>query len=500
MENLKHCKMLISKKNEIYLQITNISSSESAELSDFFTFEVPGFKFMPAYRNRVWDGKIRLFSPASGEIYVGLLPYIKQWCKDNGIRYEIEAGVEEKRTLARSVVQGFIRQLKPKSRGKSLKVRDYQIDAVHHALSRDRCLLVSPTASGKSLIIYSIVRYHQMSERKTLIIVPTTSLVEQMYKDFEDYGWSSGTYCQKIYQGHDRKVTKDVVISTWQSLYKMNKKYFEQFDVIIGDEAHQFKAKSLTSILTKLHLCKYRYGLTGTLDGTQTHKLVLEGLFGPVKDVVTTKELIDKKTLASLRIKCIILKHRQKRERMTYAEELQHLAGEPKRNKFISDLLLHLNGNTLCLFQLVEKHGKILYDGLKEEENVFFIYGKTDTKEREEIRHIVDASKNSTIIASYGVFSTGINIRNINNIVLASPSKSKIRVLQSIGRGLRTSSTKDSVLIFDLADDISYKERRNFTLNHFMERINIYNEQQFNYEISKVNLYKSIKLSHKQPT
>ena len=160
-------------------------------------------------------------------------------------------------------------------------------------------------------------------------------------------------------------------------------------------------------------------------------------------------------------------------------------------------MLLHLNGNTLCLFQLVEKHGKILYERMKEGENVFFVYGKTDTKEREEIRHIVDGSKNSTIIASYGVFSTGINIRNIHNIVLASPSKSKIRVLQSIGRGLRTSSTKDSVLIFDLADDISYKQRRNFTLNHFMERINIYNEQQFNYEISKVNLYKNIKISHK---
>ena len=483
--------MQISKKNEVYLQIENLSSSESAELSDFFTFEVPGFKFMPAYRNRVWDGKIRLFSPASGEIYVGLLPYVRQWCSDNGVQYEISKEVEGKRTLARSVVQGFIRSLKPKSRGKSLKVRDYQIDAVHHALSRDRCLLVSPTASGKSLIIYSIVRYYQMSDLTTLILVPTTSLVEQMYKDFEDYGWSSGTYCQKIYQGHDKKVTKSVVISTWQSLYKMNKKYFESFDVVIGDEAHQFKAKSLTSILTKLHMCKYRYGLTGTLDGTQTHKLVLEGLFGPVKEVVSTKELIDKKTLAQSKIKCIILKHKQIRERMTYAEELQHLAGEPKRNKFISDLLLHLNGNTLCLFQLVEKHGKILYEGLKEEENVFLIYGKTDTKEREDIRHIVDGAKNSTIIASYGVFSTGINIRNINHIVLASPSKSIIRVLQSIGRGLRTSSTKDSVLIFDLADDISYRERRNFTLNHFMERINIYNEQQFNYEISKVNLYKS---------
>ena len=483
--------MHISKKNEVYLQLSDFSSSESAELSDFFTFEVPGFKFMPAYRSRMWDGKIRLFSPATGEIYVGLLPYIKEFCKNNEIRYTIEEEVEETRTVARSVVQGFIRSLRPTSKGKRLKIRDYQIDAVHHALSRNRALLVSPTASGKSLIIYTLVRYYHMMGLKTLILVPTTSLVEQMYSDFQDYGWSPGTYCQKIYQGHDKKVTKDVVISTWQSIYKMPKKYFEQFGFVIGDEAHFFKAKSLTGIMTKLHQCKYRFGLTGTLDGTQTHRLVLEGLFGAVENVTTTKELMDKKTLANLRIKCIVLKHPTIRERMTYAEELQYLVANEKRNRFISDLLLHLNGNTLCLFQLVEKHGKILYsqvNDIAKDRKVFFVYGKTDADTREDIRSIVENEKNSIIIASYGTFSTGINIRNLHNIVFASPSKSKIRVLQSIGRGLRRSSTKMGILIFDIADDISYKERRNFTLSHFTERINIYNEQQFNYEISKVNL------------
>ena len=483
--------MHISKKNEVYLQLSDFSSSESAELSDFFTFEVPGFKFMPMYRNRMWDGKIRLFSPASGEIYVGLLPYIKEFCKNNEIQYTIEEEVEETRTVARSVVQGFIRSLRPTSKGKRLKIRDYQIDAVHHAISRNRALLVSPTASGKSLVIYTLVRYYHMMGLKTLILVPTTSLVEQMYTDFQDYGWSPGTYCQKIYQGHDRKVTKDVVISTWQSIYKMPKKYFESFGCVIGDEAHFFKAKSLTGIMTKLHQCKYRFGLTGTLDGTQTHRLVLEGLFGAVENVTTTKELMDKKTLANLRIKCIVLKHPPIRERMTYAEEIQYLVANEKRNNFISDLLLHLNGNTLCLFQLVEKHGKILYGQVNDaakNRKVFFVYGKTDADTREDIRSIVENEKDAIIIASYGTFSTGINIRNLHNIVFSSPSKSKIRVLQSIGRGLRRSSNKMGILVFDIADDISYKERRNFTLTHFTERINIYNEQQFNYEISKVKL------------
>ena len=476
--------MHISKKNEVYLQLSDFSSSESAELSDFFTFEVPGFKFMPAYRSRMWDGKIRLFSPGTGQIYVGLLSYVKKFCEQNNLEYTIEKDVEDDRNIVRSDVRNFVRSLKPKTKGKSIKVRDYQIQAVHHALSRNRCLLVSPTASGKSLIIYTLVRYYHMMGLKTLILVPTTSLVEQMYSDFEDYGWSSGTYCQRVYQGHDRKVTKDVVISTWQSIYKMPKKYFEDFGCVIGDEAHFFKAKSLTGIMTKLHQCKYRYGLTGTLDGTQTHRLVLEGLFGPVDTVVTTKELIDKKTLANLKIKCILLKHPNIRERMTYAEELQYLVGNEKRNNFINDLLLHLNGNTLCLFQLVEKHGKILHkemSSLVKDRKVFFVYGGVDSLERERIREIVENEKDAIIIASFGTFSTGINIRNLHNIVFASPSKSKIRVLQSIGRGLRRSSTKMGILIFDIADDISYKERRNFTLSHFTERINIYNELYFFY-------------------
>ena len=480
----RHCKMRISKKNEVYLKLEDLQPSEQQELAEYFTFEVPGAKFMPMYRNRVWDGKIRLFSPASGEIYVGLLDYVKSYCDKNNISYIEEENVDDTRDVMGTVVRGFIRSLKPKSKGKSLKIRDYQLEAVQLALSRNRALILSPTASGKSLIIYSLVRYYQMAGERTLILVPTTSLVEQMYSDFEDYGWSSGTYCQKVYQGYTTKIEKDVVISTWQSIYKMPKKYFEQFGCVIGDEAHMFKAKSLTGIMTKLHRCKYRFGFTGTLDGTQTHRLVLEGLFGPVEKVTSTKELMDKKSLAKLNIKCIILKHKNIREKLSYAEELDYIVTNEKRIDFVVNLLQHLRGNTLCLFQLVEKHGKILYDRIGED-NAFFVYGATSAEQREEIRAIVDKSDNSTTIASYGTFSTGINIRNIHNIVLASPSKSKIRVLQSIGRGLRTSSSKDSVLIFDIADDLG---RDNYTLRHFTERLNIYNEEQFDYEISKVKL------------
>ena len=487
--------MLISKKNEVYLRLTDVEPSIAAELNDFFTFEVPGFKYMPAYRSKMWDGKIRLYNIVTGEIYVGLLPYIEEYLNNNGEGYEFADGITSKRDVARSVVQGFVRGLRPTLNGKRIKIRDYQLDAITHAIATNRSLLISPTASGKSLIIYCLVRYYQMMELKTLILVPTTSLVEQMYKDFEDYGWSSGTHCQKIYQGHDKKVTKDVVISTWQSIHRMPRQYFRQFGAVFGDEAHLFKAKSLTGIMTKLDTCKYRFGLTGTLDGTQTHRLVLEGLFGKAKYVVTTKELIDDKTLANLKIDCIILKYpdedRQIVKDFEYAAELEYIVTKAERNTFVCDLVGHLSGNTLVLFQFVEKHGKILYDIIHDkykDRKVFFVFGGVATDIREEIREIVENEKDAVIVASYGTFSTGINIRNINNIVFSSPSKSKIRVLQSLGRGLRQQGGNKTLRLYDISDDLSLDSKLNFTLRHFKERINIYNDQKFDYEIKRINL------------
>ena len=297
---------------------------------------------------------------------------------------------------------------------------------------------------------------------------------------------------QKIYSGHDKNVTKKVVISTWQSIYKFPKSYFEQFGCVIGDEAHLFKAKSLTSILTKLHLCKYRFGLTGTLDGMQTHRLVLEGLFGTLNKVVTTKELIDKKTLASFKIKALVLTYPEHEcklvKDMNYQDEIDFIVTHPQRNSFIKDLTLALKGNTLVLFQFVEKHGVVLHDLIKNstDRKVFYVYGGTDTQTREDIRAITETQKDAIIVASYGTFSTGINIRNLHNIVFSSPSKSRVRTLQSIGRGLRRSETKDAAVLFDISDDLTYKSRQNFTINHFLERINIYNEEQFDYEIKRI--------------
>ena len=487
--------IIIEKKNEVYITV-DCDSGVQREISEFFTFYVPGYKFMPAFRNRMWDGKIRLFSQKTKEIYFGLYPYIKAFAEERG--YAIVAGkdVEIDNKVDRDVVTKFSNSL-----GQKFEARDYQIDAIFHSLKRNRTLLVSPTASGKSFIIYSLIRYYthlikEDTNNRILLIVPTTSLVEQMYTDFESYGWNVKKNCHRLYSGYSNQTDKKVLISTWQSLYKLPKEYFEQFGVVFGDEAHLFKSKSLTEIMTKLVDCKYRIGLTGTLDGAHTHKLVLEGLFGAVNKVTTTKKLMDKNQLSNLVVRCLILKHTEANCKIVskgkYQDEIDYLVSSTPRNNFIRNLALKLKGNTLILFQLVEKHGKnlqqIIKDKAEEGRKIFYIYGGVDTEERENARAIVEKEDNAIIVASYGTFSTGINIKNLHNIIFASPSKSRIRNLQSIGRGLRLGDNKVNATLYDISDDLIYKSKENYTLKHFQERINIYTEEEFDYEIHNINL------------
>ena len=478
----------ISKKNEVNLQVKS-ETHVYYELSDYFTFDVPGAKFMPQYRNKYWDGKIRLFSNHTGEIYVGLLDKLIQFCEDHNYTYEFKDNeyyglpFQTNDLISKEGVKDYMYSI-----CKHVP-RDYQIEGVYDALKHNRKLLISPTASGKSLMIYSIVRYYVEKKQSILIVVPTTSLVEQMYKDFEDYGWDVGSFCHKIYAGKERETNSQVIITTWQSIYKLPRKYFERFSVVIGDEAHQFKSKSLISIMTKLSDAKYRFGFTGTLDGTQTHKWVLEGLFGPSYKIIKTDELMKKGHLATLDINVLLLKHSPNKFE-TFEDEVQYIIGHEKRNRFICNLALDLKGNTLILFARVEAHGQPLYEMINNKKidnrNVFFIHGGVDTEDREKVRAITEKESNAIIVASYGTFSTGINIKNLHNIIFASPSKSRIRNLQSIGRVLRKGDKKSKATLYDIADDIRYKSRKNYTLNHLIERIKIYNEENFNYDIINV--------------
>ena len=374
----------ISKVNEVYVKI-HCEQGEAMELSEYFTFYVPGYKFMPAFRRKVWDGKIRLFDRQTNTIYSGLLHYIEKFCNEHNYKIQYDASIDLADEFSLNEAEEFIKTL-----NLPFEVRDYQLDAFVYAIRNRRGLLLSPTASGKSLIVYLITRYLQC---KTLIIVPTISLVSQMYKDFKDYGFDSDTHCHTITSGADKTTKKLITISTWQSIYKLPTEWFAQYDLVIGDEAHLFKAQSLTKIMTKLTDCAYRFGLTGTLDGTQTHRLVLEGLFGKVRQIVTTKELIDNKKLADFKIKALVLRHNEiscdANKKSSYQEEIEYLISSVERNKFITNLTISLKHNTLVLYQFVHKHGQNLYEMIVSkagDRKVFFVHGGIEAEEREMIR------------------------------------------------------------------------------------------------------------------
>lgn len=478
-------KLIIEKKNDVYIKV-NCDAGVAMELSDYFTFMVPGARHMHLYKIKKWDGKIRLFNAPSRLIYGGLKLHVEQFAKERD--YEVEYNDTSLTDTEFSLVEA---EEFAKSLNLTLEPRDYQLNAFAHAVRNKRSLLLSPTASGKSLIIYLISQFYK--KEKVLIIVPTTSLVHQMASDFESYGYKNDTH--KIFSGQEKSSECDFTVTTWQSIYQLPKEWFSQFRCVIGDEAHLFKAKSLTSIMEKLVDCPYKFGFTGTLDGSQTHKLVLEGLFGPVKKVTTTSELIEKKHLSDFRIKAIILNYSDEIKKQVkdydYQQEIDFLVNNQQRNKFITNLCLSLKGNTLLLFQLVEKHGEVLYKMIAEKHknnDVYFVYGGVEGEEREEIRKLVETKNNAIIVASYRTFSTGVNIRNLHNIVFASPSKSRVRNLQSIGRGLRKSEEKESAVLYDIADDLKYKSRSNYTLLHFIERIKTYGEEKFPYKIYNINL------------
>jgi superfamily II DNA or RNA helicase len=491
--------IVVSKINEAYVYLT-CEESIKAELNDYFSFFAPNYQFSPLYKKKVWNGKIYLYSKKTSKLYGGLIRYLIEFAKERNLKVSVDAAAQVFEEYGEEEAKQFAQSLNLHSRDKAISPHDYQLLGLVKAIKYKKILLLSPTASGKSLIIYMIVRNLLKNKcKKGLLIVPTISLVEQMYGDFRDYssanGWSVEKHCQKIYQGHEKIASAPLTISTWQSIHELPKSFFEQFDFVIGDEAHSFKAKSLSSIMTKCINAKYRLGTTGTIDDTEVHKLVLEGHFGPASRLVTTKELIEKKHLSDLEIKCLVLKYPESICKMVkeldFQKEMEFIVTNPARNKFIKNLALDQKGNTLVLFQFVEKHGKMLYEMISsncEDRKVFFVHGGVDAEDRENVRHITEQENDAIIVASYGVFSTGVNIRRLHNIIFASPSKSKIRNLQSIGRGLRLGDNKDKATLYDISDDLRVGDYINYTMNHYAERVKIYHAEKFKISTYKVEL------------
>lgn len=485
--------VIIEKKNEVYNRLI-CEPHVLYELAPHFTFDVPGAKFSPAYKRGGWNGQISLLSKTNGEIYCGLIDKIIAKIKAYGYSYEFKNSkfygcpFEVNEQITKEGVTEFVNALGKKS---DLVPYDYQIGTVYECLRYNRKTIVSATSSGKSFMIYCIARYYLMKGLQVLCVFPTTSLIHQMYNDWIEYGYDSESNIHMIYAGQNHKTDLPVTFSTWQGIYENPKSFYDNYDVIMVDECHGVKSKSLINIMKNCHEIKYRFGFTGTLsnndDGKACNELTITGLFGPSYRAINTKELIEKGRAAKLDIKCLVLKHKEQKF-ASYEEEVQFLITSEKRNNYLKNLALNLKGNTLLIFSRVETHGEVLYNLIKnaadDKRKIFFVHGGVEAKEREEVRGIVERENNAIIVASYGVFSTGISIKNLNNIIFGFPSKGKIRVLQTIGRGLRKSKTKDKCVLYDIADDCG----KNYTLNHFVERVKLYNEEEFEYDIYNITL------------
>lgn len=495
--------ILLQKKNESYITIS-AEQSTLQELQDSFTFFAEGYKFNPKYKSKIWDGKIRLLKITHrnrGEVYFGLINQIISFCKSRDYTVELDESLKSKSSITEKDLDEYLDHIREGLKNANIEIRDYQYIGYTSSILKKRQLVLSPTSSGKSLNIYLICKYFSDKGLKGLIVVPTVSLVHQITDNFREYsehnGWDAESNIHNIYTGQEKDTNKLITISTWQSLHNIkNEKFFQQYDYVIVDEVHTAKAVSLTNILEKCINASYRIGFTGTLDGLKVNEKTLIGLFGPINKLITTKELMDRKQVASFNIKCLVLKYDKETcktlKKYKYQDEIKYLITNVKRNNFIKNLAFSMEKNTIILFNFVETHGKVIYELLlnskhRNGRNIYFIHGGVDGEERERIRKIMETETNAIVVASSGTMSTGVSIKNLHNIIFAISGKSRIRNLQSIGRVLRLHEDKDSATLYDIADNLSIGKHQNFSLIHFLERIKTYNQEQFDYKLINVD-------------
>lgn len=490
----------IHKKDELYLFLESIDKGLLYEIYEHFSYYVEGYKHMPKYKNGQWDGKIRLLNLKTKTFPFGLIIDLIKFCDKNEYTYEIVNQTDLKLVNLKDDFTEFKNNITNITKMSILDKYQFQIDAVEKLIKYNKALLKSPTASGKSNIIYMLVRFFlDVEENDILICVPSISLVEQLFGDFISYvndDFNVDDNCHRIYGGKDRNTKKRIVISTWQSIFRLQEDWFAKFGVFICDEAHQADSNSLTKIINNIPKIKYRYGLTGTLDGSKIHELQMRALFGPIIELTTTKKLMDSQVLSHLNIDCIILQYSNEEIKhvakycKTYQDEITWLVNNDRRNKYILSLALTQKNNTLVLFNFIEGHGQGLYDYAltKAEEynkQIFFIHGGISVEIRENIREIAEQNDNVIIFASYGTFSQGVNVKNLHTIIFAHPFKSKIRNLQSIGRTLRRHDSKTTAKLIDIGDDLTINGNKNIIYRHLIERLKIYDDEQFEYTIKR---------------
>ncbi|QBQ77695.1 putative helicase [Escherichia phage vB_EcoM_WFbE185] len=480
------------------------------ELRDFFSFEADGYKFNPKYRYGQWDGRIRLLD------YNRLLPYglvgqIKKFCNNMSYSVWIDHKIFETEDLTREDFDAWLSKQEIYSGNAKIEPHWYQKDAVYEGLVNRRRILNLPTSAGKSLIQALLARYYlENYEGKILIIVPTTALTTQMANDFVDYRLFSHSMIKKIGGGADKadksKNDAPIIVGTWQTVVKQPKEWFSQFGMMMNDECHLATGKSISSIISGLNNCMFKFGLSGSLRDGKANVMQYVGMFGEIFRPVSTSKLMEDGQVTELKINSIFLRYPDefttKLKGKTYQEEVKIITGLKRRTKWIAQLSVKLakkDENAFVMFKHVT-HGKEIFEAIKElgYEKVYYVSGEVDTETRNALKVMAENGKGIIIVASYGVFSTGISVKNLHHVIFAHGVKSKIIVLQTVGRVLRKHGSKAVATVWDLIDDAGVKPKSlntkkkythlNYLLKHGIDRIQRYADEKFNYVMKTINL------------
>ena len=482
------CKLII--KDEVNVKIEGLALETRRKLANKFKIDVPWARYQPSYRLGRWDGTVAFFG-IGGTGYMCHLEEIVNTLVSSG--YEID--VEDQRIpvdlqFTKVTENYWADQGKtwPKghpAEGQPIVLRDYQVDAINKFLENPQCLQEIATGAGKTITTATLSNSIEKYGR-SVIIVPNKSLVEQTEEDYINCGLDVG-----VYYGDRKELGRTHTICTWQSLNVLDKKsknfedvmtlkeFFTDVAAIIVDEVHQAKAEVLKNILTRdLANCPIRWGLTGTIPKERFESESILASIGPVIGSLSARELQEKGVLANCEVN--ILQTIEIKEFRDYQSELKYLVTDEDRVKWMADKIIDISqaGNTLVLIDRIET-GKRLLENIPEAD---FVSGTVKSADRKETYDEIKTSDNKIIVATYGVAAVGINIPRIFNLVLVEPGKSFVRVIQSIGRGIRKAEDKDFVQIWDITGGTKYAKR------HLTARKKFYKEAQYPFNIQKVSL------------
>lgn len=486
----------VQKENEVYFKI-NADIDQLLELKEYLSCYAPNYKFHPKFRARIWNGKISFFGIKDKLLPIGLLSEFKSFLNRFDYRAQFNFNKEYLyNEISKNQVKDFCDKLTCTT---DYTLRDYQYETVWRCLKNKRGVIESATGSGKSLSIYCSIRYLLKNNKQVLLVVPNISLVEQMYSDFKDYGWMDiDDYAVRLYSNKIKNFdnTKPVLITTWQSIFRKSENFFERFGGIIVDEVQHLKSVSIQTIAKKCKNADYRLGFTGTLPMEKADRYNIHGFLGQKLFDLKASTLIDKGILSNIKIANVILKYTPEEvnyiKNRDYQSEIDYILDHKKRNKILNKIIDNTpkEHNILLLVNRIEKSLDLVQPYLQEKypnRIIYRISGQTDANEREQIRKEMEKNNGVILCATYQTMSTGVNIKKLHNVIFFASYKSKIKVLQSIGRGLRKHKSKEKLILWDVVDDFRWKKRtgnigENHTFKHFKERLKYYKDQGFEYK------------------